>query len=197
MCPNRRILLDLDCVLADFVGGVATLWGFSTAELLAHWEPGEYPCQPALTRASLRTDPISDAVFWGRIGDAPGFWSTLSVLPWARDLVSHVRAATSDWWIVTSPSQCPRCIPEKREWLYREFGLDAADRMIPTKHKHLLAQRNVALIDDYDANLDAFAAAEGFVVPVPARHNRYHTHDEDPMSVTLPTLESFIRLTAK
>lgn len=196
MRPKRRILLDLDCTLADFIGGVAALWGFKTAELLQHWTPGEYPCNSALTRATNRSEVVGDVAFWDRIGDAPGFWAELPVLPWAQDLFNRVTAATPDWWIVTSPSKCPRCIPEKKQWLNRHFGAKAADRMVPTKHKHLLAQRNVALIDDYDANLSNFSKAGGFVVPVPARHNQWHAHESDPMAITLPTLESFLRTTA-
>ena len=70
-----RILLDLDCVLADFVGGVARLWGLTAADLLRHWPAGEYgmngPLAAALERPGYGRPVIDDAAFWRAIHAAP------------------------------------------------------------------------------------------------------------------------------
>jgi 5'(3')-deoxyribonucleotidase len=188
----RRILLDMDCVLADFLGGYARLLNIPVGLLLAHWELGEYPAEH--TRASLgklRGRPISEEEFWRPINSNPGFWFTLPRLPWADDLVGMVKASGREWYVVSAPSRCPTCIAEKEKWLEHHFGLPH-DRLIPTKHKHTMAKPGVLLIDDSLHNTDAFVREGGRAILFPAHHNPMHVVKDDPMSHVTPLLKEML-----
>lgn len=192
---SLRILLDLDCVLADFVGGVCSLWGLSVGDVLAEWTPGEYGMNVPLGRAAGLGRALTDEEFWDPIGRTVGFWSNLPELPWAGELLSAVRSATDDWYVVTSPSRCPRCVPEKRAWLHRTLGVEWYDRMIPTPHKELMAvarDRTVVLIDDYERNCEAFAVAGGTPILFPAHHNTRHLWKTTPLTPVLTDLNRIL-----
>lgn len=201
-----RVLLDLDCVLADFVGGVADVWGLSREELLAEWTPGEYPMNSAVGRAAgkkgwttgIESESVQEWMFWERIERCPGFWSGLNRLPWMVSLVTIVREMTDDWWVVTAPSRCPRCIPEKREWCRRELGFPVGhwfDRFQPTPHKYLFANPSAVLIDDHEENCRKFEEHGGRAILFPAHHNRLHLQSNDPMPRVLDQLEKLCRST--
>lgn len=217
-----RVLLDLDCTLADFIGGVARLWGLTTADLLRHWPPGEYGMEGPLSRAlyekrscladrgySSRTPntpaPVVDGgvmtteQFWRPINDRPGFWLGLDPLPWAEELFTLcLKAAGGEWYgcqangrhgtdfgslfVVTAPSRCPGCVREKEDWLLKHFGLPP-DRMIPTRHKELMAKSGVLLVDDYERNVGAFRREGGRAVLFPSHHNGLHRWKDDPVRV--------------
>lgn len=193
-----RILVDKDCVLADFVGRTASLWGRTFADLKPHWPAGHYGMEYVLARALGWYDttpagqdaPTFAGRMWERIGEDVGFWARLPVLPWANELMDLVRSRTDDWWIVTSPSRCPRCIPEKQEWCRRFFGVPYFDRMIPTGYKHLLANPNTVLIDDYDRNVESFRNEGGRALLFPAWHNLHHDLAGDPMAAVRPLLKT-------
>lgn len=172
-----RILLDMDEVLADFVGGVFRHWSVPAEKVMKHWKPGVFDVVEPLGKA-IGVDPLSEAEFW-RHTDKEGFWAGLPVLPWAHDLIDLVKDVTDDWYVVTSPSRGLTCVPEKQKWLNEFFWGwamkgDWFDRMIPTSHKHLLVSKTVPtlLIDDRDHNIDMFRAAGGEGILFPRHHNR-------------------------
>lgn len=187
-----RILLDLDCVLADFVAGAAAAHGLTPSACLAHWPAGEYDMPGAVGRALGCRPGVdwSDAGFWAPLDGSRRFWAELPVLPWADELTDLVLSLTDDWWIVTSPSRCELCVPGKMDWCRRFFGAGAAEfeRLIPLRRKDLLAGPTTLLIDDCDANVDAFVKAGGHGLLLPAHHNRYHHWSADPMRRVRPRL---------
>lgn len=205
-----RILLDLDCTLADFVGGCAALWGLTFRDLEPHWPAGHYGMETILAMAlgdnftyeaqfdglGNRLDAPSFAGrMWAGIEARPGFWADLPELPWCRQLLDAVRTTTDDWWIATSPSRCPRCIPEKRAWLDRVLGLNGRwfDRLLPTPHKELMAKPGVLLIDDYEKHCKDFVKEGGHAVLFPAHHNSLHDLKDDPLEYVLGAVESWSR----
>lgn len=187
-----RIILDLDCVLADFVKGASLAHGLSVADLLPHWPLGQYCMQTAVGRAIGRVD-WRDEEFWGPLDGRREFWADLPTLPWTGDLLRLVGSLTDDWYVATSNSDCPECVPGKQEWCNRVLGKGRYfDRMIPTRHKHLLSRPGVVLIDDYDLNCERFRAAGGEAIVFPAHHNSRHEYKTDPMSVVSSTLKRLV-----
>lgn len=179
-----RILLDMDLVLADFVYGVCRAWEVHPLRVYSEWVPGTYRMDAALGTAVGLGRPTTSEEYWGKIESVPGFWLNLPELPWCRELLDFVRTKTDDWYVVTSPSRCPTCIPEKREWMRRVLGLPEGEwysRLIPTPHKELLAKPGVLLIDDYDENVDRFRREGGTAIVFPSHGNSLHRRSHDPM----------------
>lgn len=179
-----RILIDMDDTILDFVGPAAALWGKTRADLEAHWVPGEWDMIHPLAKC-LRADGIRAALtvtdFWARIEAERGaFWERLPALPWMDELIDVVQAITNDWHIVSSPARCPTCHDGKVRWLKKAFG-SSFDRFALTPHKHIFAGPNVVLVDDRDANEQAFNAAGGRAILLPRLHNALHWMRDDPM----------------
>ncbi|MGL6095364.1 MAG: hypothetical protein ACRC7O_06145 [Fimbriiglobus sp.] len=178
--------------MADFVFQTALLWGVSGDAVYEHWPAGTYGMNEPLGLAAGMGRGLTDREFWDAIGNAVGFWSRLPVLPWVADLVAYAESNADEWYVVTSPSRCPRCVPEKQEWCDRVLGDGTHfDRMIPTRYKHLLAKPGAVLVDDYDANRAAFEAAGGRCVLFPAHHNLRYNHKADPMTTVVGELETY------
>lgn len=194
------IFLDMDGVLTDFNGGIASLWGLSKTELESAWPFGEYNAGVALARAMAKKErdpnwknamPLTKEEFWNPIHERPGFWFDLAPLPWAPKLFADARdVSQGKLWVVTSQSRCAGCIREKEDWLSKHFGLKH-DRMIPTPHKELMARQDRILIDDYDRNVDAWVKEGGKGIIFPAYHNRFWTVT-DPMPYVLGRMEQIV-----
>jgi 5'(3')-deoxyribonucleotidase len=195
-----RILLDMDDVLVDFVGGAAALWGLTTAELLPHWDLGVWDCVPPLGRAlhareCTHPDGMGMTEFWRRLDANPYFWDNLRPLPWCDSMLAVVASFTGDWYIVSSPSESPSSWSGKVRWLKNYFG-EEFNRFVLTRHKHLLAGPGVVLIDDRESNVLEFTTdrdgrptgGEGVVFP--KYHNRNHPYSGDPVRYVRTVLEN-------
>ncbi len=169
--PLEHIFLDMDGVLTDFVSAALRLHG--QPESLQNWPPGERDI-PKLLR-------LSRTQYWNLI-DAQGadFWASLEPFPWFSDLVTLVREF-APLTILTSPSLAPPCLEGKVRWLYshfpREKGRQFTDFLIGNQ-KHLLAQPRRVLIDDAEANVEAFHAASGHAILFPQVWNRNHAIED-------------------
>jgi 5'(3')-deoxyribonucleotidase len=194
-----RIPLDMDDVLVDFVGGAAALWGLTTEDLLPYWDIGVWDVVPPLGRALHARDgthPNGMGVpeFWAKIGGHPGFWEDLRPLPWCDSLLTLVASFTDDWYIVSSPSRAPSSWSGKVRWLKDYFG-EEFNRIVLTRHKHLLAGPGVVLIDDRESNVLEFTTDRdgrptgGDGVVFPKYHNRNHAHRADPVRYVRTVLE--------
>lgn len=184
-----RILLDLDCVLADFIGAACRVHGFTVQEVRRFHPLGHYGLDLPLGLAKGLGRGMTAEEFWEPINRGPGFWEGLKPLPWAQKLADAVRAKTDDWWIITSPSRCPTCVYEKTMWLARFFGTGRwFDRMEPVTKKSLLAKPGVVLIDDFDHNVDEFRSEGGQAILFPAWHNVAHRHHANPLPSVLEQL---------
>lgn len=167
-----RILLDMDEVLADFVGGACREWGVLKEHLYAVEWP-TFSIEGALSK--LLSRKLTMEQFWEPINGNPMFWHQLEPLPWAFRLVEHVRSLTDDWYVVTSPSQCQNCISGKKWWLSTHLPGDVG-RMVPTHHKHLFAKPNVVLVDDRESTVLRFREEGGQAIlwPHPGNSARKH-----------------------
>jgi len=185
-----RILLDMDGVLVDFVGGVCKLFEISRDDLNKHWTLGEWNIVPPLGRAIGMRDAFNTTMFWNEINDGgEKFWLELEEMPWIDDLIKMVEDITDDWHIVTSPSYLPCSYSGKIKWLKNWFG-DKFNRFAITPHKEIFAQENVILIDDRWKNIREFRESGGIGILFPSQGNLLHSRSEFPLNYLLNNLES-------
>ena len=103
-----KIFLDVDEVLADFVGGACAVWGTTEAEVLPYWEPGVWNMIPPLSRALGLPVTLTEEEFWAAIverGDR--FWLNLRPLPWAGRVIDLVQ---SGYYTTPSGNRFPRIL---------------------------------------------------------------------------------------
>lgn len=165
------IYLDLDGVLVDILTAMVTVCG--RQELLVDW-PQNYNVHEVLG--------IEAQQLWARI-DSRGsrFWAELEPYPWARELYAML-AAVAPTIICTSPTSSVASHAGKIVWLQRFFGPAFRDYMyVPAKHKLRLATPRALLVDDADANVEAFRAAGGRAILVPQPYNKLRAFRSDPM----------------
>lgn len=184
---NLRILLDLDEVLADFIGGACRVWRIGKREVLAQWDPGRWDIIPPLHRALVQAGKrpassleMAPEEFWSRINEEDDFWDTLSPTLYWYSVLHLVRSITDDWYIVSNPSLSADCHRGKAKWLKYYLG-SKFDKFCLTSHKHLFAGPYTVLIDDNDSNVERFIEAGGLGIVYPAHHNSRHEFKGDPI----------------
>ncbi len=143
---ERVIYLDMDQVLADFEHGAYRVHNTTHEEVVKQGrKPGDWSLEPWLGGSQNK--------FWEPIHKAgKKFWLGLPPLPWIRQLISLVRYYSMEWYVLTSPSICHTSYVGKLMWgsLYDI----PTDKIIITKHKHLLAKPGALLIDDRKKSVD-------------------------------------------
>lgn len=187
-----RIILDLDDVLVDFVGGVCKLLGITKQDLEKHWTPGNWDIVPSLSKAIGMLDTFKEKQFWEAINDGgEQFWLELEELPWMNDLDQLVIDSTDDWHIVSSPSYSPCSYAGKVKWLKNWYG-NQFDRFAITPHKEIFACENVILIDDRQENISKFRKAGGEGILFPTRGNNLYSFSDNPLKYVTPILKGMI-----
>lgn len=176
MTNRPTIFLDIDGVLADFVGGVCQLYGRNRSDVIQAMEPGNWDGLPD----ALGT---TEDEMWRRIDSAGSdFWAGLPLLPWARTLAKECEAI-ADVYLATTPSRYPGSLSGKLRWI-KAFGTHER-RYVMTPHKHLLAGPKRLLIDDKDRNVKEFWDAGGQAVLFPSKWNSVHELAGDPLQYVL------------
>lgn len=137
----RRILIDLDGVLADFDAGFMQAW-----QAAGHPYP---PINPECRQhfrimldypAHLRADVES-------IYTRPGFYRSLPPIRGAIDAVTALESLGHDIIIcTTSDARYPHCVTDKHAWVERFFGSVLARRMLVEMDKTTIP--GDILIDD-------------------------------------------------
>lgn len=151
------IFFDLDGVLADFVEGAFRLHGKSLPPLDVRWD----------FCSQLGFAGPNDPAFWDRMGYE--FWLHLEPYADGFSLLKYAEALAGkeNVGLLTSPCDTAGCVEGKRSWVHNHLP-DYKRRVFVGSAKHLFAGPGKVLVDDHDANVDAFAAAGGLVVQ-PAR----------------------------
>lgn len=161
----QKILLDMDGVLCDWVGGAISLFDKDRAEFIAkrEEEPGY----------SLRTFlDVTDLQLWERIHEkGADFWANLNPYPWAYDLWVRCNSYAPTK-ICTTPGRWPTGAEShegKIRWLEENLGCPNQGfyDAIPCYDKTFLAAPGVVLIDDRRLVLDPFIAAGGMGIHFP------------------------------
>ncbi len=176
-----RIFIDLHDVLSIFVEEACRWWGLSLQAVEDVWGPNKgHTTIEAVSAALGRDHPMTPVEFWTRLNEV-GFWGDLSVTPWAHELINLVADITPEWYIATRPQLDWSCYAGTHVLVERLFP-NHVHRVIPIQNKSLLAQdRNCVLIDDSEANINAFIDAGGDGILFPHWVNSKYEHRHDPM----------------
>lgn len=175
-----QCLLDMDGVLADFVGGVVKAHG----RPYPYIHPSSYGCFDI-----EKIWGISAHDFWSPC-DGASFWDNLGKTPEADTLVNSVceQFGPDNVAILTAPSQSPYCVPGKRRWIERYYPQLKKNIIFGSAKKFLAAPTRV-LIDDRDKNVDDFVGAGGCAILMPRLWNREYDRAADSLDITLSKLK--------
>jgi len=163
---RRRVLLDVDGVLADFSAG-------SRPEI-----------ERILGRKAVDEDFLRWDVTWclkddlqreefGRAVDSPGFCAGLPVIPGSRDGVDSLRLDGHEVVFVTSHRMTSKTwVHERDRWLMEHFAADQRD--IVHCHRKEFVRGNV-LVDDRPKNVEVWGLhhPDGAAILWDQPYNRY------------------------
>jgi 5'(3')-deoxyribonucleotidase len=137
------VLLDVDGVLSDFVGGVvraAKTYGHAPITPITTWDVFSH-FDPPIGRVMKSLDVKGQ-----------GFCRDLEPLPGAIEAVRHLRKI-SDVYAVTTPWDSLYWVHERTRWLHEHFGLPFA-KQVHTAAKHLVS--GDVFVDDKPSNVTAW-----------------------------------------
>ncbi len=157
----KTLLLDVDGVLANFIGGIIQThgWPFTHKEFNC-WD-------------YHRTHGYTDEEMWEPTKDGK-WWLGLDPYDHAADLLAKLRE-THNIIFCTAPNSDATCASQKIQWLEKHGFMEpgSGDYQIG-KHKHLNAMSGCVLIDDSDENVWRYRHAGGRAIlfPQPWNDNR-------------------------
>ena len=163
----HTVLLDMDGVLVDFIGGVLHLFGSDKRDTdVKTWD--------GIIEVVGAKDPTT---FWNKIASSTEFWEHLRGYPWYRTVVDLLEAKGVRLYLSTSPTRDPNCAKGKTAWVAKHFPKLRSNLMIG-KHKYLMAKEGVLLIDDSTKNNALFTAHGGAAILFPQPWNCSNLTDE-------------------
>lgn len=179
MSANPVCFLDMDGVLADFVGGACALMGV------------ESPYARVPGRAGLcELLRMHKPTFYGLLQE--GFWAHIKPTSECFDIVAAVEAAfgAERVCILTKPIDTRGCMEGKRAWLRKHLP-EYAGRFLMGKPKYFVAHPDAVLVDDDENNCDEFEAAGGHAILVPRLWNREFALAGEALAVVRDELAYF------
>ncbi len=167
-----KAFIDMDGVIADFIGAALVLHGRPELYTLAS-SKGVWDTEKLLG--------ITAKEFWEPLNGAE-FWSKLPKTPEADGIVALVEAAVGkeNVAILTAPASSENCIPGKYKWIRRHFP-QFSKRIIFASCKEFMASPERILIDDRDSNVDAFNYAGGKGLLLARDWNQDHKYADDTL----------------
>lgn len=160
---NPYFLLDMDGVIADFMGGLFKHHG-RTYDRDAY-PKGQYSLSAALGMS--REEALK-----GVIGN-PFFWTDLELYPWAKHLMNSLVTLGQVYIASTPLLECPQSAAAKLIWLEKHFDFPQNKVMLGAQ-KHLLARENAILIDDHQDHVEKFRDEGGYAILFPQPWNSLH-----------------------
>lgn len=169
-----KIFLDMDGVIADFVGGALRLTNSADPYVQEH-NKGKFDV------FSLLSPPMTETQFWSKTNY--DFWRTLQKTKEADELVGLLTASFGGdaICVLTKPGPTFGCHDAKRDWL-REHFPSLSDRLLCASAKHFCAHPSSILIDDNESNVRNFASAGGHAILFPRPWNSFHSQSFDPVA---------------
>lgn len=176
----ERVFLDVDGVLADFIGPALAHHGVI-------FDPKTYP--PGLWDI-WKFVGCTEQEFWAF--DGFEFWRDLPVYPWAKPLVDGLEqlVGQQNICLLTSPSVNAMCINGKREWIAKHFPAYSKQVLFGSA-KQFCAHPSTVLIDDSDGNCKKFMEAGGHVVTFPRVWNAFGERG-DPARYVLDRIDEMM-----
>lgn len=183
-----NILLDMDEVLADFVGGACKVFGVCPEAIKRDWDPAQWGMEHGLTKVLGRE--VTTAELWKEIEAWENFWLELEPLWWFNDIVELANSYDQLFEIVTTPSRDPMCYAHKVLWLRKQMADEhICDRLTLTRRKWKLANNETVLIDDRDSTIQMFVEHGGHGIVFPRAHNSEHKYADNPVTRVKARLE--------
>lgn len=175
----KRIFLDMDGVLTDFVGAALKLHGIDM-KWRTDWPPGVRDIVKAINLDRKRRDEpeMTQDDFWGRINDTGAdWWESIPAYEGAVDLYQAL-VKDAPVTILTSPSLDAGGASGKVRWLQNRFGTGFRDYVLTHMKQHCAGPGKV-LIDDFEKQCNAFCDDGGMAVlyPRPWNANRAHARE--------------------
>lgn len=163
---RRRILIDADDVLADFMGAALKLINDTLGADYQRHQIDKWDIFDALGIPEQQFI-LDDAVINNR------FCANIEPIPGAREMVDRLQHAFGNVYVVTSPYDAPNWMNERQKWLEEHMGVPL-DFQLHARAKHTVA--GCVLIDDKPQNLEAWSAhwPEG----LPILRDQYHNKEE-------------------
>jgi len=164
--------LDLDGVLADFVGGICK----------AHNKPNPHTIGQSGDWDIPKLWGMTEEEFY-RPCEFELFWMELELTPEARNLYHGLRCAFGEDNItfLTKPTRSASAYSGKYRWIKKNFGC-SSKILMGEAPKALLARPEHLLVDDYDKNVDEWRVAGGEAIMVPRPWNRLHAQAGDVLA---------------
>ncbi len=162
----KRVLLDCDGILSDFIGGALKLYNGQYGTDYAPHQVTQFD-----VGASLGMTKEQGSAFKKLIGSHRAFARALDVIPGAVDGVRRLREI-ADVYIVTSPwNSNPTWMHDREAWLKEHFDIPHS-RVIHTSAKHVCV--GDMLVDDKTETCVAWRDAHprGLAVQWVTLHNR-------------------------
>ena len=166
-----NILLDMDGVLVDFVGGCIEAHGSveKASDQVAYnfWRDWKSAWS---RKFEWGDESMTDFEFWSACSGGD-FWRSLKPYSWTVEFYSELRKI-APVKIVTSPRyEDPECFAGKLHWLKAHLGIEPSDVVFASK-KWLLNGNGNILIDDHDDQFDNFISHGGdaIIFPQPWNH---------------------------
>lgn len=156
---QKRLLWDLDGVLADWTAGVAILFGRDVADLRSADDTGDLATALGLA---------SKSAIWARINRAgQDWWANLPPYTDALDMWKRLKPSDVEMGVLTTSGETTGCIEGKRAWIRRHLGSQTRWAIATTKH--WCAHPFTMLVDDRARVLDPFMEAGGQGVLMPRK----------------------------
>lgn len=140
-----RILVDVDGVIADFVGSALRVVEQLGGKAIGAHEVREWDIENLLPSAKRQ-------LFWDRV-TAAGFCASLDAYPGSVEAISRLRRRHDVYFVTSDMATCPTWAHERRAWLKQHF--DVHYRSIVHTHAKYLVSGD-ALIDDKPEHIEAW-----------------------------------------
>lgn len=176
----KRIFLDVDDVLADFSLAALKHVGIDLkhVDLDSYYERFGYDIVLSANYYRKRIFSSADYTFEEFWAEFPRpFWTNLKKTEECDYLISacYKLIGKENVFLLTAPIQDPDCVAGKMEWIRKELPEFWKDRRyLIAPPKYVCASLNSLLIDDSDANVNAFRRANGMASLVPRPWNTAH-----------------------
>ena len=162
-----RVLLDMDGVLVDFLGGACKFHGV-TYDGLPHNPYSQTEQKPWEIEGVFGMSPHK---LWNPLGR--DFWANLDPLPYCHEVVELLseRFGEENICLLTSPIRTDGCIDGKMDWIRKHLP-QFKRRFLVGPAKQFAASSSHVLVDDRPKNIEEFKAVGGNVFMFPAPWNR-------------------------
>ena len=171
----ERVMLDMDGVIADFVGGVCKRFDivdpFRNPANHGLWDI--LPMDPRLAK-------LAPGEFWNSLDYT--FWYNLPVTEDASAIIETLltKYSQEQICILSSPCYTKGCMDGKLQWLRKHFPKFAKQFLFGNSKQFCAAPTNL-LVDDRCKNVDDFESFGGNAILYPRLWNRLYSKTQQAL----------------